>query len=241
MDSNENNKIFISKETIKRLIKDVREIVKNPLNSHGIYYEHSKDDILSGQALIIGPKNTPYECGYYLFEFNFPNDYPHNPPVVKYHTNDGITRFNPNLYKNGKVCISILNTWQGEQWTGCQSISSVLLSLCTLLNDYPLCNEPGILKSNYNVENYNNIITFKNFKVAIMGMIKNVEIKKKFPELYEIMKNHFIDNIDKIVSLIDEKKISKKYFTIGIYNMHIYVDYTTLKEEMLNLHTNFLI
>ena len=55
------------------------------------------------------------------------------------------------------------------------------------------------------------------------------------------MKNHFIDNIDKIVSLIDEKKISKKYFTIGIYNMYIFVDYTTLKEEMLNLHTNFLI
>ena len=134
----------ITRETIKRLAKDVREIMKNPLEEHGIYYFHNETDMLKGQALIIGPKDTPYENGYYFFELEFPADYPHNPPAVTYCTNDGMTRFNPNLYKSGKVCISVLNTWRGEQWTGCQTISSILLVLCTILNNKPLLNEPGV-------------------------------------------------------------------------------------------------
>ena len=101
---------MITRETIKRLAKDVREIMKNPLEEHGIYYFHNETDMLKGQALIIGPKDTPYENGYYFFELEFPADYPHNPPTVTYCTNDGMTRFNPNLYKSGKVCISVLNT-----------------------------------------------------------------------------------------------------------------------------------
>ena len=31
----------------------------------------------------------------------------------------GTVRFNPNLYQNGKVCLSLLGTWSGgvdEQW-----------------------------------------------------------------------------------------------------------------------------
>ena len=124
---------IISKSTIKRLTKDIKEIYKNPLTDNNIYYKHSDNDILSGTALIIGPEDTIYEGGYYLFSFKFPYDYPHSPPVVTFNTNDGVTRFHPNLYKSGKVCLSILNTWDGEPWTGCQTISSVLLSICSLL------------------------------------------------------------------------------------------------------------
>ena len=46
-----------------------------------------------------------------------------------------------NLYKNGKVCISLLNTWQGEQWSSCQNISTILLNLVALLNNTPLLND----------------------------------------------------------------------------------------------------
>ena len=153
---------FVSKETIKRLVKDVKDIMKNPLTDNGIYYTHSDSDILSGQALIIGPPNTPYEFGYYLFKFNFPSDYPHRPPVVKYCTNDGVTRFNPNLYKSGKVCVSILNTWKGPQWTGCQSITSVLLCLCgSVLNEQPLLNEPGI---GINHVDYNKSVSYTHLR-----------------------------------------------------------------------------
>jgi ubiquitin-protein ligase len=58
-------------------------------------------------------------------------------------TNDGSTRYNPNLYKCGKVCVSILNTWSGDKWSACQTINSILLTLCSLLNNMPFLNEPG--------------------------------------------------------------------------------------------------
>ena len=92
--------IFISKETIKRLSRDVKDILMNPLDLHNnnIYYKHDEEDILKGYALIVGPKDTIYFGGYYFFEFKFPGNYPHEPPTLKYRTNDGVTRFHPNLY-----------------------------------------------------------------------------------------------------------------------------------------------
>ena len=109
------------------------------------------ENIFKGYAMIIGPSDTPYQDGFYFFEFNFPYDYPHSPPVLTFLSNGDNIRFNPNLYRNGKVCISLLNTWKGDQWTSCQSISSILLTLC-ILNENPLLNEPGITESNSEIE-----------------------------------------------------------------------------------------
>ena len=144
-------KVFISKNTQKRLLKDVVDIMKNNLSSQGIYYLHDEENILKGYAMIFGPPDTPYENGVYFFDLNFPHNYPYSPPKLKYLTNNGKTRFNPNLYKSGKVCLSLLNTWKGEQWTSCQTIRSVLLTLVTVLNENPLINEPGIKPSSSQV------------------------------------------------------------------------------------------
>ena len=185
--------ITISKSAIKRLLLDVKEIIKNPLETNGIYYKHDSTDILKGTAMIIGPQETPYQYGYYLFKFKFPSNYPFAPPKVEYMTNDGRTRFNPNLYRNGKVCVSILNTWSGDQWTGCQTISSVLLTLCTLLNDNPLLNEPGIHSTNKNIIPYNNILRYKNFEHAIYKIItKKMEV---FSHFYPIIIELFLKKL----------------------------------------------
>ena len=96
-------------------------------------------------ALIIGPFDTPYEGGFFYFIINFPDDYPHQPPKAKLMTTGGGTvRFNPNLYANGKVCLSILGTWSGPSWSPVQSLSSVLLSIQSLMNEKPYHNEPGV-------------------------------------------------------------------------------------------------
>jgi baculoviral IAP repeat-containing protein 6 len=58
-------------------------------------------------------------------------------------------RFNPNLYADGKVCLSLLGTWHGghasEKWDPAQSsLSQVLLSIqAMILVDSPWFNEPG--------------------------------------------------------------------------------------------------
>ena len=105
-------KKFITTQTQKRLISDITNLYKNPLNEQGIYYIHDDENMLKGHAMIIGPQDTPYEDGMYFFEFTFPYDYPINPPKVIFLNCDGKTRFNPNLYRNGKVCLSVLNTWR---------------------------------------------------------------------------------------------------------------------------------
>lgn len=238
----ENKPQIVTKETIKRLVKDVKDIMNNPLHDNGIYYIHSDKDMMEGKALIIGPPNTPYEGGYYLFKFVFPFDYPHKPPKVIYYTNDGVTRFNPNLYKSGKVCLSVLNTWKGPQWTGCQSISSVLLCLCSaVLNDQPLLNEPGVLKDNPDYQNYTDIITYKNYEVAICDMIQRKDIQEGFPELYDIMVQHFYENYQAILGRIDahlEKASNNedKILTTKIYGMKTKISYSCVRRHIEKLY-----
>ena len=64
--------------------------------------------------MIAGPEGTPYAGG--LFEFNcfMSLEYPHKPLLMHLRTTGGgSVRFNPNLYNNGKVCLSLLGTWHG--------------------------------------------------------------------------------------------------------------------------------
>jgi ubiquitin-conjugating enzyme E2 Z len=230
--------IVISRDSFKRLVKDVKELIVNPLISHGIYYVHNEDDILNGKALIIGPSETPYENGYYLFNFKFPANYPYSPPKVTFCTNDGQTRFNPNLYIQGKVCISILNTWQGEQWTGCQTISSILLALCTLLNNTPLLNEPGITDKHADCLVYNTIVTYKNFETAMLQVLTNEYTYTEFNMFTDIIKTHFLEkfeyNREKIIELCKAFPKKKKLQTT-IYKLDILIDYPSLLEKFNNI------
>ena len=167
---------------LKRIIKDVAQLHKNPLSDNGIYYIHDEENILNGYALIIGPENTLYEYGYYFFHFTFNKNYPVEPPKVSFETYDknSYTRFHPNLYRNGKVCLSLINTWQGEGWSSCQTTSSILLTISSILTNNPLIQEPGISINHMDSEPYNNIIRFKNYEVAILKCIslKNDKFNK---------------------------------------------------------------
>ena len=234
---------FLSKEFIKRLINDVKYIKKNPLDTNGIYYLHDENDLMTGYALIIGPKNTVYENGYYFFKFNFTPQYPHEPPIVKYMTNGGNVRFNPNLYTDGKVCISLLNTWSGEQWTSCQNISSILLSLCTLLNDNPLLNEPNVQSDDENIQNYNTLLEYANFDIGICDVV-NIDShlhcsETKFISLFvDVYIEHFINNyqnhickIEKLIQNCDTKSKMKTIY-IPFYEYKGNINYKTLLRKM---------
>lgn len=224
----------ISKETITRLLKDVKQIMKNPLTENGIYYIHDDTDILKGYALIIGPSETPYFGGNYFFEFNYPADYPHTPPTVKYWTNGNNVRFNPNLYVCGKVCVSLLNTWRGDQWTSCQSISTVLLTLCTLLCKDPLLNEPGVEKGHRDMITYDEIIQFANLDIAVCDIVdkKQGVFMPFFENFYPFVRENFNKNFDKFIAFAEKKHKElgsvATDFKTGFYSMTIRADYETL-------------
>ena len=229
---------FISKESINRLLKDVKQIIKNPLTDQGIYYIHDDSDMLKGYAMIIGPSETPYFGGFYFFELTYPTDYPHSPPKVKYWTNGNNIRFNPNLYVSGKVCVSLLNTWRGDQWTSCQTISTVLLTLCTLLCKDPLLNEPGVSKTHKDMTNYNEIIEYSNLNIAVCDIvIKKSDIYKPFfDNFYWYVKENFNKNYDKLVEFVQKKitdsDVENKVLQTGFYNLKVLINYENILKKL---------
>ena len=221
---------------VKRLISDIKDIKKNNLSKEGIYYEHDESNIMRGYALIIGPKNTPYEYGNFLFIFDFPHDYPHSPPLVKFSTNDGIVRFHPNLYRNGKVCLSILNTWKGEQWTGCQTIRSTLLTMVSILEKNALLNEPGINSNHKDVKIYDMIVKYKTLETAIFKLInKNIYVDEKFEVFDQLIKDKFKENYSDIIDSID-KIDNIEHLSIRVYGLSIKINKEKLSNNLLNLY-----
>ncbi|XP_055623430.1 (E3-independent) E2 ubiquitin-conjugating enzyme [Toxorhynchites rutilus septentrionalis] len=104
-------------------------------------------DLLS--VMIEGPKKTPYEDGLFLFDIQLGQDYPTAPPLCHYisYCSD---RLNPNLYEDGKVCVSLLGTWSGrgtEVWGPNSTLLQVIVSIQGLiLVDEPYFNEAGYEK-----------------------------------------------------------------------------------------------
>jgi ubiquitin-conjugating enzyme E2 Z len=229
----------ISKDAVKRLLKDIQQIMKNPLHDQGIYYKHSETNMMEGWALIIGPKDSLYCNGYYFFKFTFPPDYPHSPPTLEYCTNDGTTRFHPNFYKTGKVCIDILNTWRGEKWSGCQTISSILLTLISVMDNEPILNEPGVTRTSKDFKNYHSLIEYRNLSFSIYLLISSIEnlqliipMNSDFCEhFYAIMKTHYIQNKNAIMQRLQAnrgKVLNTEYFYSSLYLFGFKVNYEEL-------------
>ena len=151
-------------KTKLRIIQDFVDFNNN--KPEGIYLSVNKENIFEkNYVLIMGPSNTPYFGGYYFFEVKFPKNYPNNPPFVKLLTTNKDVRFNPNLYECGKVCLSILGTWQGPGWKNVMNLRLVLLSIQSLLNEFPIINEPGFEETNSNdikSVDYNHYLIFLN-------------------------------------------------------------------------------
>lgn len=138
----------VAPQTKKRVLKDGIAAKEKLIQEQGIWYHINEADITKGLALLKGPEDSPYEGCFLLFSIEFPSDYPFSPPRVTFLTSDGHTRFHPNFYVDGKVCLSILGTFSGPSWSGTQTLTSVLLSLLGLLDANPLSHEPAFLSGN---------------------------------------------------------------------------------------------
>jgi len=157
---------------IRRITIDIKRVME--LTDSGLFWIHDENEVNHGWAVVCAYDDTPYHGGAFCFDVRFPDNYPFEPPLFNYLTNDGQTRFNPNLYKNGKVCLSLLNTWQGEPWSGVQSLMSILQSIQTaVLNQDPLVNEPAHPASrdptHPDLQIYNRMTFQATLETAILG------------------------------------------------------------------------
>ena len=239
----------VSKHMVTRLIKDIKQVMEYTAEFPSIMYKHDDTNMLLGYAFIVGPHSTPYQYGNYFFQFSFPPNYPFSPPTVRYLTNDGLTRFHPNFYKNGVCCLSILNTWKGPQWTSCQTILSVLLTISSLFQNDPLLLEPGIKETNPEISKFNDIIYYQNLNFCVYK-IMNFVLKNDYNSYSSLdcvldrfrdeLKHHFFINLSTILSIIQEKATSdsnRAFVSTSIYCMRAFTNYDTLHTHMTKLVT----
>jgi ubiquitin-conjugating enzyme E2 Z len=225
----------------KRIMADMKNLQKNPeLKKCGIHVIFNDDTLYNAQAMIIGPEKTPYEKGFYFFDINFPSDYPMNPPKVKFCTLDGRVRFNPNLYACGKVCLSIIGTWSGPGWTSCLTLSTVLVSIQSLLNENPITNEPGFEKepiTGNTSKTYNDIIAYENIRVAVIKMFEHTPFL--FIGFKDIMKQYFVENIDFYEKFVDNHELlHNKVYSSRIYSMNGNYDINNLKKSLIRIKSS---
>ena len=121
---------------IKRLITEYQQYLKDPNPFYSI--EPTQENIYIWNVLLFGPSDTIFEGGIFRCQFKFNSEYPNKPPEFKFLSNF----FHPNIYTDGKVCISILHEGKdqynyediSERWNPSHSVNSVLMSILSMLS-----------------------------------------------------------------------------------------------------------
>jgi ubiquitin-conjugating enzyme E2 Z len=212
--------------SLNRRMKEIKDIIDNPIDGIKVCQDETLTHLV--HVLIEGVKDTPYEGGFFYFVMVYPENYPFIPFKVKLMTTGaGSVRFNPNLYNCGKVCLSILGTWSGPEWSAAHNLRSTIVNLQTLFNETPLINEPGYEKTpKEKIDAYNNYVRHETMRVAVIdnvqtainiivnGMTDNSKIKMPM-DLYMYMIEKFTDNFQLYVDICKgqiEKKVDGKEF-----------------------------
>ena len=116
-------------KTAEEIIRDEWDLLKKsgllsqigcsagPQKTKGIY------NMFKWNALLSGPKNSPYKGYMFKFEISFPTNYPDSPPTVTCKTDV----YHMNISTSGDVCVSSIKN--NAKWKTAQDISTVLLSI----------------------------------------------------------------------------------------------------------------
>ena len=134
---------------MRRIVKEF-SILRDSL-PEGVFARSWDTRIDLLRVLIIGPVGTPYELCPFVFDFRFGSDFPDSPPQAYFHSwTHERGRINPNLYEDGKICLSLLGTWPGDDEKDSWSKSgSTMLQVIVSLLGLVLVREPYFSKSDF--------------------------------------------------------------------------------------------
>lgn len=172
----------------------------------GIWVKGYEDRMDLYSVMFRGPEKTPYEDGLFLFDFQLSADYPATPPLCHYvsYCSD---RLNPNLYEDGKVCVSLLGTWAGrgtEVWTSSSTLLQVIVSIQGLiLVAEPYFNEAGFEKQKGSQQGRENSRMYNE-----MVLLKLIQSQGKLlahpPAVFkDTILRHFNKNATKLLSRVE--------------------------------------
>lgn len=120
------------------LRKQLKDLTKNPVEgfSAGLLDD---SNLFEWAVTILGPPDTLYEGGFFNAVLKFPKDYPQSPPDCRFTSE----MWHPNVFPDGRVCISILHPpgddqygyeQANERWSPVHSVESIVLSIISMLS-----------------------------------------------------------------------------------------------------------
>lgn len=112
---------------IQRIQKELVFLKEESKSMPGCSAGPDDDNIFNWSAIIIGPKDTPYEGGVFKLSIKFPSDYPYKAPKVNFVT----PMYHCNINRSGNICLDILK----NKWSPVLTVGKILLSICSLLSD----------------------------------------------------------------------------------------------------------
>ena len=135
--------------TLRRLNKELEELnLSPPTNCSAGPID---ENMFKWQATIMGPEGSPYHGGVFFLTIDFPSDYPFKSPRIVFKT----PIYHCNINSNGSICLDILK----DKWSPALTISKVLLSICSMMDDPnpndPLVHEIALLLKTNKVEHDN--------------------------------------------------------------------------------------
>ena len=169
----------------------------------GIFVAATNERVDLMRAMITGPPGTPYQDAVFVFDLQLPPEFPQQPPSVHYLSHG--QRINPNLYENGKVCLSLLGTWTGRQscelWNPLTSnVLQVLISIQGLvLCEMPYFNEAGYDKQLGTSEGAHHARRYNEGALLLSCKAMMTSLKHLAPPLERLITLHFLSARQRIL------------------------------------------
>ncbi|KAF3284280.1 Ubiquitin-conjugating enzyme E2 2 [Orbilia oligospora] len=127
----------------RRLMRDFKRMQTDP--PAGVSASPIADNVMTWNAVIIGPADTPFEDGTFRLVLHFEEQYPNKPPTVKFISQ----MFHPNVYATGELCLDILQ----NRWSPTYDVAAILTSIQSLLNDPNTSSPANVEASNLYKDN----------------------------------------------------------------------------------------
>lgn len=121
-------------------MRQYRELTDPKKGVPSFHIELADDNIfLWNIGVMVLNEDSVYHGGFFKLQMKFPQDYPFSPPQFRFTP----SIYHPNVYRDGRLCISILHQAgdattdepDSETWSPAQTVESVLISIVSLLED----------------------------------------------------------------------------------------------------------
>ncbi|EFJ45706.1 hypothetical protein VOLCADRAFT_63302 [Volvox carteri f. nagariensis] len=134
--------------------QEYKEALKAKPEDTGITLIPNETNLFAWRAVLRGPKDTPFEGGNFELVINVPEQYPLQPPSVRYRTRI----FHPNVhFKTGEICLDILKSAWSPAWTLHSVCQAVLALMSDPAPDSPLNCDAGNLLRFGDIRGYNSL------------------------------------------------------------------------------------